>query len=575
MRSGLVRVVVATGLFVAGIAHILFPLSAGGAETDSTMAKGQAVAAAASRDSRDLAAVSGVPNIRSNNTSSESARPDRGAMVRRIDELIERKWRTSGITPAPPADDAEFLRRATLDLTGVIPRVSSVRAFLEDRRPDKRERLIDELVESPRYATHMATTWRNRLLPSESETPRMGQILGVQNWLREQFAENRSYNSLVGDLLVATNGDELGPALYFQAQNLAPEKLAASTAELFLGMRLHCAQCHDHPYDRWKQQDFWGYAAFFARVREPENSSGMMRYRLLDADGGEVRLPDSDEIVPPRYLNGRPADENEGGSRRLQLAIWMASRDNPYVARAAVNWAWSHLFGRGLVDPVGDFGDHNPPSHPDLLDELSAYFVQTDYDLRALWRALARTRAYQLSSDPSADPAPAHLFAHMNIKALTPEQLYDSVMRAAAPVGSASNRSGGQDRTSLEVAGVMDPRRVEFVRRMRSPSRNPTEFSGGIQQALLVMNGQLITRVTSPASSRLLGALGVEFFDDAERVETLFFATLSRPPNDEERAVYLDYLKSSGSQSDPTQRNEALGDILWALLNSSEFAFNH
>lgn len=496
-------------------------------------------------------------------------------MAERIDELLEASWRAEGLEPAPPATDSEFLRRAHLDLTGVIPRVWEVREFLADSRPDKRVRLTERLLASPRYATHMATTWRHRMLPPDAAQPgQTTQLLGVQNWLRRHFAKNTRFDNVVADLLVATDGNELGPALYYQAQDLAPEKLAANTAELFLGMRLDCAQCHDHPYSRWTQDDFWGFAAFFARVRGPdENMPGATSYRLYDARSGEVRLPDTDEVIPPKYLGGRMADESEGGTRRLQLAIWMASRDNRYLPRATANWAWSHLFGRGIVEPVGDAGSHNPPSHPELLDELASYVTEIEFDLKELWRTLTRTRAYQLSSRPydPENPPPPHLFAAMNVKPLTPEQLYDSFVQAAPPQRDATVEADMRARM-MATTLVLDPRRTSFIRRADAGATDSREYSAGILQALMLMNGDVMAEVTADDASSLLGAADAPFLTDEDRINALFLATLSRFPDDEERTTCLQLLTSDESAG---ERSEILSDVLWSLLNSTEFAFNH
>ena len=277
-------------------------------------------------------------------------------MAARIDVQFEQMWALDHIEPAPLASDGEFLRRAYLDLNGVIPRASEVREFLADDRPDKRVQLVDRLLASPRYSTHMATNWRNRIIPVNADATRGPQAMALQKWLRTRFAKNLRYDNLVGELLLTLGGDELGPALYFQANDLSPEKLATNTAELFLGVHLQCAQCHDHPTAAWKQTDFWGLAAFFARVKAPEqrNNPMQMSYRLVDADQGDVRLPDSAEVVPPKYPGGDVATDEARRSRRLQLALWITSRDNDYFSRAAVNWAWSQLFGRGLVESLDD-----------------------------------------------------------------------------------------------------------------------------------------------------------------------------------------------------------------------------
>jgi hypothetical protein len=512
-------------------------------------------------------------SVASDSRDSASLPATAREMARRIDALLEEQWKAAKVELAPPASDGEFLRRIYLDLTGVIPRASEVREFLADERPDKRERLIDQLLASPRHATHMATTWRNRILPLGVEPERGPQAIGLQKWLRTRFAKNLRYDNLVGELLLAIGGDELGPALYFQANDLAPEKLAASSAELFLGVKLECAQCHDHPFSDWSQRDFWGLAAFYARVRAPDGPNMMMRasYRLVDVDKGDVTLPESSEVVPPKFPGGNAAGDDERRSRRVQLALWMTSRDNPFFSRAAVNWGWSHMFGRGLVESLDDINGENRTANAALLDELAAYFVQSRFDLQQLWRTLANTRAYQLSSSRSGnlEAADPELFAQMQAKPLTPEQLYDSFMLLAPQVGIMPQ---GGVASVLPVGFDEDPARVEFVRRMRPPPGSATEYRAGTLQALMLMNGPLAASVTGYDQSSLIGALDAPFMDEREQIESMFLAVLARPADEGELTACVEALKSAESGDD---RKRALSDILWALLNSTEFAFNH
>jgi hypothetical protein len=495
-------------------------------------------------------------------------------MSQRIDELLETAWSTAQVAPAAPATDEEFLRRAYLDFTGVIPRVSEVREFLADTDPNKRARLIEDLLASPRYATHMATTWRNRILPLGVEPERGMEAVGLQKWLRVRFGKNLRYDNLVGELLLTIGGDELGPALYYQANDLSPEKLAASSAELFLGLKLECAQCHDHPYADWSQRDFWGLAAFFARVRAPDDRSMMMRttYRIVDADRGDVQLPGSSEVVPPKYPGGEPAAEEARRTRRAQLALWMTSRDNRYFSRAAVNWAWSHLFGRGLVESLDSIDTQSASTSTQLLDELAHYFVHSGFDLKQLWRTLASSRAYHLSSQhPDPESAQPELFARMLAKALTPEQLYDSfIVLAPRAMNSAGPNSPppGIVATSLDE----DPIRLEFVRRMRPPPGSVSEYRAGTLQVLMLMNGAATAEVTAPDRSSLLGALDAPFMTGEDQAESLFLAVLARPPDSEEREACAGAFSSCTTDD---ERDRALADLLWALLNSTEFAFNH
>lgn len=491
----------------------------------------------------------------------------RSALIRRIDELIEAKLKTAGFSPAPQATDDEFLRRIYLDLAGVIPRVAEAREFLGDSAADKRSRLIDKLLDSPAHATHLANTWRGILLPGGLNPEQINNVVGVQNWLRQRFVENLRYDNLVAELLVASDGGEAGPALYYTSLDLAPEKLASSTARIFLGLQIECAQCHDHPFDHWKQRDFWGYAAFFAQLKQPDMAGANVRgrARLIDQDKGDVKLPNTEEVVLPKYPSGTSPGQQELGTRREQLAIWMASRNNPFLARAGVNRAWWQLFGRGFVEPVDDLGRHNAASHPELLDELTAYFIKTGFDLRELYRALVSTATYQRTSVWTAEPVPpADLYAHMSVKTLTADQLYDSVNRVL-------HRRPLTTMNGVNLnSPLLDPQRQAFVAKVQSSGRNFLDYQAGVLQALSVLNGSEVAEATDPERSPLLGSMNAPFFTDGERIESLFLATFSRQPNQHE--VRLCEKRLAFPTGD---RAAAYSDILWALLNSAEFALNH
>ena len=484
-------------------------------------------------------------------------------MAAQVDSLLADRWAAAGVQPAPASDDAEFLRRVSLDLTGVIPRAAEVRAFLRVSAADKRLRTIDELLTRPTHARHMADLWRRMLLPGEADVQAAGGVIGFQTWLQEQFLANQRYDNVVADLLVARgSARQNGPALFFTALELKPEEIAANTSRILLGVQIQCAQCHNHPHDRWTQQDFWGYAAFFARLQRRDGRSDLVQ--VLDANSGEVKLPDTEEIIAPKYLGAAAADASQDNSRRRQLAIWLVSRDNPFFAKAAVNRAWSILFGRGLVEPVDDFSERNPASHPQLLDDLAKYFIETDYDLRGLFRMLCQTQAYQLSSqrtEEASQEIPPELFASMAIKSLTPEQLYDSL--------NLVTRRGEAQRTG--VNRLVDPARMDFITRFNAPTQSAAEYQSGIPQALTLMNGRAVADVTDVEQSPLLLAATAPFLDDTGSVDALFLSTLSRPPTASEREVFVAHV---ARRSDEAARRKALADVLWALLNSAEFVLN-
>lgn len=516
-----------------------------------------------------VAATAGLLPCASVSHAQSEVAPSTVQFAARIDELLDARLHEAGVQPAEAAGDAEFLRRAWLDLTGVIPRPAEVRAFLRDDRPEKRAVLIEELLARPTHARRLADIWRRMLLPGDADVQAAGGVVGFQNWLQEQFAANNRYDNVVADLLVARGSPrQNGPALFYAALELKPEEIAANTSRILLGVQIQCAQCHNHPFDRWTQRDFWGYAAFFARLQRRDGRAES-QLQVLDAATGEVRFPGSGEVVAPKYLDSAEANQQEDASRRRQLAIWLVSRENPFFAKASVNRVWAILFGRGLVEPVDDFSERNPPSHPQLLDELAARFVAGGYDLSDLFRTLALTRAYQRSSqsnDPTGSELP-ELFARMAIKSLTPEQLYDSLEEATRRREShaAALRAGGTSR-------LVDPARMEFMARFQAPTQSATEFQTGIPQALTLMNGQAVASATDLEQSGLLGALDAPFLDDAGRIEALFLATLSRPPTTAEQEAFRQYVTG---RSDDQERRRATADVLWALLNSAEFVLNH
>jgi hypothetical protein len=273
--------------------------------------------------------------------------------------------------------------------------------------------------------------------------------------------------------------------------------------------------------------------------------------------------------VKPKFLAGAESPDTAEQKRRVRLAVWMTSGENKYFAKAAVNRLWAMMFGRGIVHPVDDLGDHNAPSHPELLDELARYFVDTGFDVRNLLRTLAATRAYQLSSESAADAADQpELFARMAIKTLTPEQLYDCLTEAMRKRQGASQFAG----QAVGFRGF-DQTRQAFLAKFGTGGQSAAEYEAGIPQALTLMNGRLVREATDIAGSDILVALDAPFFaSEAERVETLFLSTLSRVPSDVERAKFVTYAERRAAEN---QRRRGLSDILWALLNSAEFALNH
>jgi len=489
-------------------------------------------------------------------------------MKQQVDRLMAAYWDRQGVSPSAGCEDDEFFRRVYLDLTGRIPTVSEYREFQTDTEDDRRGRLIEQLLARRDHATHLGAVWRKILLPDGVDLTDYGGPSSFEEWLSERFRENMPYDELVHELLLAEGRvSEAGPILFYTALNLEPEEIAAQTARAFLGIRLECAQCHDHFFDnRLKQTDFWGFAAFFAQISQPTGKMDMVSpvLRIADTDHGEVTLPETEDIVAPQYpLEDSSLTDSDDASRRQQLVAWMTANDNPHFARATVNRVWAHLFGRGLVEPVDDMRIDNPSLCPEVLNELADYFVATGFDLRNLFRVLVNSETYQQTSqsaDGSVDQA-TH-FAQMNIKTFTAEQLYDSI--------AVATRLQETEYTDGSVMRFQNGGRQAFLDQFKAPPGQVTDYQAGIPQALTLMNGGLIQSATGLKSSGVLRSLQAPFFTDEQRVDTLFIATMSRQPEADERQAMLDYVLS-----DDGERNQRLTDVLWALVNSAEFTLNH
>lgn len=494
--------------------------------------------------------------------------PDPMELAARIDARLEARWKKDKVQPAPRADDAEFLRRACLDITGRIPRPAEVHEFLADRSADKRRRLIARLLESPRYAVHFANVWRAELAPEVATLPeaRVFQV-GFEAWLRQQLRAGIGYDQLVRELLtvpiasqpaqaepVLRDPERPNPLAFFAVKEARPENLAAAVTRTFLGIRLECAQCHDHPFARWKQEQFWAQAAFFAGITRQGNQLFAPLTEVRDRR--ELMLPNRSKPQLAEFLDtGRPSGQAEG-SPRSALAGWLAAPRNPFFARAAVNRLWGHFFGKGLVDPVDDFRDDNPPSDPELLDGLARAFVTARFDLRYLIQAICSSQAYQRTSaatHPSQNDT--ELPARLTVKALTGEQFFDSLALA----------TGYRDEQDRGAA------RREFLTRFTlAGSLNEPETS--VQQALTLLNGRFVAWATDPEKCPTLFAVTqTPGMTRAERIEALYLATLSRKPTAAER----ERMERFVTAVDPGREAERLADVFWTLLNSAEFRLNH
>ncbi|MHC4876640.1 MAG: DUF1553 domain-containing protein [Planctomycetota bacterium] len=496
------------------------------------------------------------------------------SIVSQVDTQFERVWRENEVTPADTATDAEFLRRAWLDVAGKIPQVAITREFLEtstnstDGGRQARREMIDRLLDRPTYVTHFAEFWQAALIPEATSEPQLRQLRpAFEAWLREQLRTGVAYDELVRSLITAPienlegnpRTQQAAPGIFFRVKQLSPANLAAATSRVFLGVRLECAQCHDHPFDTWKQEQFWSLAAFYSGV-SGENAFAMV---TEVSDRRSIQIPDSEKVVQAAFLNVEQggAESAAKSQPRKELADWITSNDNPWFARMAVNRLWAMFFGRGFVDPLDDFSENNPASHPEVLDLLAREFVASGYDLKFLIRVITSTRVYQLSSRQSSPSQTApEMFARSSVRGLTPRQVFNSLSVAMGTF------------EPFTVPGQFNdqPAESEFLELFSAGADSPLERPTTILQALSLMNGDLVGRGTDFEQSRTLRAI-IEYplMTREQKIETLYLAALVRSPT----ASELDRLTRYADSVDDDSR--ALSDIYWALLNSSEFLFNH
>ncbi len=476
-----------------------------------------------------------------------------------IDASFQQQWQAEELAAPAIVDDATFLRRLYLDLLGTIPSVGQAREFLDSDDSHKRDRLVDELLADRRMAQNFGRVWRRVMVPTGSINEPMG--TGMEPWLTQQFADNVPYDDFARTLLTmntqdATGEDSAGVAsalMFYQAAGGSPESAADSVTRVFLGVRLGCAKCHDHPFAPWKQEDFWGMAAFF---------SGIENGTVSDTRRARIRPEGSDVEYVGRFLwTDAEVDIPGGSDAREVLAEWLTSPENPNFAATAVNRVWQHLCGRSLAGQVDDLDEVGPDERAIVLDEFAGRFVSLGYDLRYLIAGICKSEVYQRTTTAPAGNGLA-VAEVRPVKTLSPEQVFDSLEQALMlPVGMDDNsaRYNGQ--------------RASMVQRLNEAfSDAPEEFSAGIPQALMMMNGAVTSEATNLEASRTLRAtVDAPFLNEEQKLETLFLAALTRMPTGRERTVLLQHLAEAG---DAEAKNRAFADIFWALLNSPEFVLS-
>ncbi len=504
-----------------------------------------------------------------------------------VDDFAMAKLREVRLEPSPGCDDATFLRRARLDLTGTLPSPDEAVAFASDADPNKRAKLVDRLLESPEYVDFWASAWgelfQNRVERDGDKRGKKG-VRGFARWIREGVRENRPWDAMVRDVLTARGPLSNEPAGGYYLVNRKPEDLAEAAAHAFLGTRIQCAKCHNHPLERFTQDDYYGMAAFFTRVKTEGKSTdegpavdvglpgrrGRRKGAAIDAEKVGIGQPRTGQFLPPRPLDRSDVALEPGQDPREALAAWMTSKDNRLFARAIVNRVWKQFFAVGLVEPVDDLRATNPATNEPLLDALCSDLIAHEFDLKHLMRTILRSRTYALSSDPlPSNAADRKFFSHYYPRRLPAEVLADAL---ASATGVPERYEGYAE--GLRAVQLPDPKvQNYFLDTFGRPERvTPCacERSGEVTmpQVLNLMNGEGLEGRLGSGEGRLAELLK-SGKPDREVAETLFLATLGRTPTEEQWRTIESAISGGGD------RPGVFKDLLWALVNSKEFLFNH
>ena len=553
-----------------------------------------------------------------------------------IDGALREAWQKQGLTPAPRTDDATFVRRAYVDIVGTIPTPDATTAFVASTAPDKRQKLVDSLIASKEYAEHWMNYWDDVLMGRETKGPVVDRM-AFRYWLRARFEANAPWDRMVRDLVSATGQNSIGGARVRIPQAMSvplgttvpkgdedaadldkingavnwtlrfegtPQDLAGNASRIFLGVQIQCAQCHDHKTEKWKQEDYRRFASAFLHHRvEPidrgKPMGNMKRVEVVDLGKVGQRFAKNADIAPiaqskATALDGTDLEKGEG--TRKALATWMTARENPWFAKAFVNRMWGHFLGRGFYDPVDDMRAVNTPTMPELLDKIAADWALHDYDIPYLIRAICATEAYQLAASANAKPDPENTYwTRFHLVPLGPEELLNGLLRAT-DLESAAKKAGIQN---------MDALRLQLVRQYAflfdtDETDDVPDYSGTVTQALSLLNGQLVGQGARAIPGSALDDVLAKPGDDGSKIDALVLRVLSRKPTDAERAKWVNYVQIAGKTPRATipppkrggpgggplgrlgnrgppvdARRAAYEDVMWALLNSSEFVFNH
>jgi hypothetical protein len=502
-----------------------------------------------------------------------------------IDDHVLAKLQALRVPPSPKCDDATFLRRAYLDTIGTLPTSEEARTFLADSSADKRDRLIDGLLARPEFVDYWTYKWSDVLLLS-GERLRPKALQTFYGWIRQSVAENKPWDQFVREIVTATgNTHEYGPANFF-ALHQDPEMMAETTAQAFMGLSINCAKCHNHPLEKWTNDQYYGFANLFSRVRAKGwggDYRGGDGLRVVYSDTqGELVQPSRGLPQPPRPLDGESLAFDDTADRRQAVAKWLTSPENPYFTRAIVNRVWANYFGIGLVEAVDDLRLTNPASNEELLAAASQFLIEKRYDLKELMRAILQSEAYQRASQPLPEnKADERFYSRYYVKRLKAEVLLDAIAQATNvptdfKAATPDNRKPGEPIKDIKRAIQLPDSYVDsyFLASFGKPDRLITcecERSNepSMTQVLHLYNGDTVNKKLQSANSAAERAAAEA--DNAKVVEEVYLAALARFPAEEEKQPLILEL----ANTKPEERRQAIEDLYWSVLTSREFLFNH
>ncbi|MBI2806361.1 MAG: DUF1553 domain-containing protein [Planctomycetes bacterium] len=493
-----------------------------------------------------------------------------------VDKYTFAKLKMLNILPSDICTDQEFIRRAYLDVCGVLPTPPEVTAFLTSKDANKRSKLIDQLLDRPEYADFWTLKWSD-VFRSTRKTIKVKGTHVFQKWLRNHVNQNTGFDQIVYEVITSGGSTFSNPAANYYRISRDPTTLAETTAQLFFGIRMQCAKCHNHPFERWTQDDYYSMAAFFNRVKyrtDPIDGGDAKKkdgaeYIYVDR-AGELTQPRTGKVMAPKFMGGAIPTILPGRDRREALGKWMSSKDNPFVPKSIVNRIWFHLMGKGIVDPVDDFRDSNPSANDELLDAMAKDFVGKGWNAKHLLRTIMNSRTYQLSAQTNEfNKDDNKYFSHAVTKLLTAEQLFDALCQVTEVPEKFAGMPLGTRSVQLPDGEVNHP----FLKTFGQPARElacecEREGDSNLAQALQLINGPAVNDRLRNANNRI-GKLLAAKRNDKEIVADLFLTTLSRRPNETEESAMLGHISSA------KDRRRALEDVHWALINSKEFLFRH